>query len=139
MQIREFRPSDSEALVRLWRECGLLRPWNDPLKDIHRKQAARSGWFLVGETGDLVMASAMVGYDGHRGSVYYLAVAPEFQGRGYGAVLMKHAEELLLALGCPKINLMLREDNQQVQAFYRDQDYTTEAAIVLGKRLIPDH
>ena len=139
MQIREFRPSDSEALVRLWRECGLLRPWNDPLKDIHRKQDARNGWFLVGETGDLVMASAMVGYDGHRGSVYYLAVAPEFQGRGYGAVLMKRAEELLLALGCPKINLMVREDNQQVQAFYRDQDYTTDAAIVLGKRLIPDH
>ena len=139
MQIREFLPSDSEALVKLWRECGLLRPWNDPVKDIERKQADRKGWFLVGETGEQLMASAMVGYDGHRGSVYYLAVAPEFQGRGYGAVLMKRVEELLIASGCPKINLMVRAENQQVQAFYIDQGYAAEEAIILGKRLIPDH
>ena len=139
MQIREFLPSDSEALVKLWRECGLLRPWNDPVKDIERKQADRNGWFLVGETGEQLMASAMVGYDGHRGSVYYLAVAPEFQGRGYGAVLMKRVEELLIASGCPKINLMVRAENQQVQAFYIDQGYAAEEAIILGKRLIPDH
>ena len=85
------------------------------------------------------MASAMVGYDGHRGSVYYLAVAPGFQGRGYGAVLMKRVEELLIASGCPKINLMVRAENQQVQAFYIDQGYAAEEAIILGKRLIPDH
>ena len=139
MQIREFLPSDSEALVKLWRECGLLRPWNDPVKDIERKQADRNGWFLVGETGEHRMASAMEGYDGHRGSVYDRAVAPELQGRGYGAVLMKRDDELLIASGCPKINLMVRAENQQVQAFYIDQGYAAEEAIILGKRLIPDH
>ena len=138
MHIREFRPSDAPALVSLWRECGLVRPWNDPQKDIARKQTDSNGWFLVGETEDRVMASAMVSHDGHRGSVYYLAVAPAYQGEGYGIAMMQHAESLLLAAGCPKINLMVREDNRRVLAFYRDLGFVPDAATLLGKRLIPD-
>ncbi len=141
--IRPFEMADEAAAVALWRDCGLLRPWNDPHKDIARKQTVQPGLFLValapGADGvEAIVGTAMAGYDGHRGSVYYLAVAPGRQRLAIGRSLMERVEQQLLAMGCPKINVLVRSTNVQVMAFYEKLGYARDDALSLGKRLIPD-
>lgn len=138
MQIRSFTSSDSAAVIALWQESGLTRPWNDPAKDIERKLSTQPELFLVAEADGSVVGTAMVGYDGHRGWVHYLAVAPSLQGTGLGRELMAEAERLLIELGCPKINLMVRTGNDRVIGFYEALGYGTDEVALLSKRLIPD-
>ena len=138
MLIRSFRTSDEDAVIALWRECGLTRAWNDPRKDITRKLTVQPELFLVGELDGKVIATLMAGYEGHRGWVNYLAVAPKHRRQGFGRVLMQEAEERLLALGCPKMNIQVRNSNAEALAFYRGIGYVQDEAISLGKRLIPD-
>lgn len=138
MLIRPFEETDTEQVVALWHSCGLVRPWNDPHRDIYRKLTVQRELFLVIEVDGAVMASAMAGYDGHRGWVNYLAVAPEARGAGHGRALMGEIERLLLARGCPKLGLQVRADNEQALGFYRALGYEPDAAVSLGKRLIPD-
>ena len=158
MRIRQFQAADRAAVIDLWHRAGLVRPWNDPERDLDRKLADSPWGMLVGviEGDDLlagvgaaeqgpgvggVVASAMVGYDGHRGSIFYLAVDAAARGRGYGSALMAHAESLLWARGCPKLNVSVRADNSQVIGFYLDRGYRLEGpdhAVNLGLRLIED-
>jgi len=138
MQIRPFDPEDEPAVVALWKQGGLTRPWNDPHKDIARKLAVQPELFIVGVTDGAVMASVMAGYEGHRGWMNYLAVAPAFRGRGFARALMQHVEALLLGRGCPKVNLQVRTSNAEAIAFYRHLGYVQDEAVSLGKRLIPD-
>lgn len=143
LQIRPFEAGDESAAVALWRDCGLLRPWNDPHNDIARKQAVQPGLFLVAllqgrVRENVLVGTAMGGYDGHRGSVYYLAVAPGRQRLAIGRSLMERVEQQLLAMGCPKINVLVRTTNVQVIAFYEKLGYARDDAFSLGKRLIPD-
>lgn len=138
MQIRPFAPEDTDAVIELWTSAGLVRPWNDPRKDIERKLAAQPELFLVGESDGQVVAAAMVGYDGHRGWVNYLAVSHGSRGLDYGRRMMEEAERLLIELGCPKLNLQIRSDNASVRAFYEHLGYTEDAAVSYGKRLITD-
>lgn len=139
MQIRTYQANDEAAVIALWQRCGLTRPWNDPKRDIARKMTVQPELFFVGEADGHVMATAMVGFDGHRGWVYYLAVDPEYQRRDYGRRLMAHAEQLLIERGCPKINLLVRAGNVQVVDFYRRLGYGQDEVVSLGKRLIPDN
>ena len=136
MKISEFTVDQSDKVIALWETCGLTRSWNNPEKDIARKNSDRNGKFLVGQIGEVLMASIMIGYDGHRGSINYLAVDPDFSGAGYGKILIAEAEKLLLSVGCPKINLCVRADNDKVVEFYRQLGYAVEPVHVLGKRLI---
>ena len=137
--IRPFRREDTEAVVALWQACELTRPWNDPYKDIERKLGEQAELFLVGARGGQVLASAMVGFDGHRGWVYYLAVAPGHQRLRLGRSLMERAEQLPLERGCPKVNLLVRSTSAGVLRFYEKLGYVRDDAVPLGKRLIPDH
>ncbi len=138
MNIRLFQETDTEALVALWQACGLTVPWNDPRKDITRKLQVGREFFLVGELNGHLIASVMGGYEGHRGWINYLAVHPDFQGLGYGRRIMTAVEEKLLAVGCPKINLQVRESNSGVIQFYETIGYKNDHVVSLGKRLIPD-
>ena len=138
LTIRTFQENDRASVVTLWQACELTRPWNDPNKDIDRKVGYQPDLFLVGEVESQVIASAMVGYDGHRGSVFYLAVSPAFQGQGYGQEIMRHIESLLTELGCPKLNIVVRTTNEKVLGFYGEQNYSPDEVVSLGKRLIPD-
>ncbi|TLX56014.1 GNAT family acetyltransferase [Stutzerimonas nosocomialis] len=138
MNIRPYHPADEDAVVQLWEDCGLTRPWNDPHKDIARKLTQQPELFLVGEVAGELMASAMAGYDGHRGSVHYLAVAPAYQAQGHGRQMLEAVEQRLFALGCPKLNLLVRTSNERTLAFYRSLGYGTDDVFSLGKRLIPD-
>ena len=138
MRIRAYRSADEAAVVRLWTECGLTRSWNDPRKDIARKLTVQPELFLVGELDGAIVASAMAGYDGHRGWVNYLAVAERCRRRGLARVLMTHIEEKLLAMGCPKLNIQVRAANTEALAFYERLGYVPDQAVTLGKRLIRD-
>lgn len=138
MKIRAFEPQDESAVVALWEACKLTRPWNDPRRDIARKLAVQPELFLVGEAEDGIVASVMAGYEGHRGWVNYLAVAPAFRGRGYGRALMQHVEAALERRGCPKISLLVRQSNHDAMEFYRRLGYVEDESVSLGKRLIDD-
>ncbi len=138
LTIRSFQETDADGVVDLWKRCGLVVPWNDPYKDIARKLTVGHELFLVGEQNDEIVATAMGGYDGHRGWVNYLAVDPDQQRKGYGRFLMTALEEQLLQLGCPKINLQIRTSNQAVIEFYESIGYKMDNVVSFGKRLIPD-
>src|SRR5688572_17935482 len=138
LTIRAFLPADEERVVALWRACGLLRPWNDPNKDIARKLRVTPEWFRVAELEGRLVASVMAGYDGHRGWINYLAVDPAAQRKGVGRAMMDEAERILRAAGCPKINLQVRCSNAAVIAFYAHLGYVADEVVSLGKRLEHD-
>ena len=94
--------------------------------------------FLVGSVGSQLIATVMAGYEGHRGWVNYLAVSPRWRGRGYGRALMERVEQLLLGLGCPKVNIQVRASNAEALGFYRAIGYAQEEIVSVGKRLVPD-
>lgn len=138
MEIRSFQLADQDAVISLWEQCGLTRPWNDPRRDIARKLTVAPELFLVATDGGEIVGSAMAGYDGHRGWVNYLAVVPSMRGHGLGRRLMETAERLLEARGCPKLNLQVRAGNSGVLEFYRRLGYGVDETVSLGKRLISD-
>lgn len=138
--VRPFAPTDAEiaAVIALWTACGLVRPQNDPRKDIARKLKVNPEWFLVAERGGEIVGVVMAGYEGHRGWINYLGVAPSLRRGGLGRRLMVEAEARLRAAGCPKINLQVRPDNKDVIAFYESIGFAVEGAVSLGKRLERD-
>ncbi|KQR46066.1 hypothetical protein ASF82_00445 [Frigoribacterium sp. Leaf164] len=147
MEIRAFAPADTETVVALWGECGLTRPWNDPRRDIERKLQVQPELFLVGtepvETVDggvreAVVATAMAGHEGHRGWLYYVAVAPALRGGGRARALVAEVERLLTEAGCPKQQLMVRSGNDDALAAWSALGYERQDVVVLGKRLIED-
>jgi ribosomal protein S18 acetylase RimI-like enzyme len=138
MDIRSYRPDDRDDVIRLWRDCGLVVPQNDPGKDIARKLKVNPEWFLVGELDSRIVASCMAGYEGHRGWINYLAVSPEHRRRGLARQIMAEAERLLRAAGCPKINLQIRSANMDVIAFYRSIGFVIDDVVSLRKRLEVD-
>ena len=138
LQFRQFHPDDTEQTIALWQACGLTRPWNDPYKDIERKLQQEPELFIVAQQNAQLVGSVMAGYDGHRGWIYYLSVLPQYQSLGVGKSLVSQAEQRLRDKGCPKIQLMIRQDNSAVQAFYQTLGYEPAQVLVLGKRLIED-
>ena len=138
MKIRCFQSEDEPAVIALWQQCDLVRPWNDPHRDICRKLKINPEWFLVGLVDGQVVATVMAGYEGHRGWLNYLAVAPEFQRRGLAREIVAEAERLLRKAGCPKINLQIRTSNQAVIEFYRRLGYSVDDVVSMGKRLEHD-
>ena len=136
--IRPYQESDEDAVVRLWRDCGLVVPWNDPHKDIRRKLSVQRDMFLVGLVEDRVVAAVMAGYEGHRGWINYLAVSPSCQMQGLGRRMMDEAEVRLRKMGCPKVNLQVRTSNTGVIDFYKALGYTLDDVVSMGKRLDPD-
>ncbi|REC94373.1 GNAT family acetyltransferase [Kushneria indalinina] len=139
MKIRTFKLEDQAAVIALWQRCGLTRPWNDPVRDIERKCSEDPTLFLVGTDQDGgVMASAMVGFDGHRGWLYYLTVDPEHQRQGYGRALIEQAERLLIERGCPKLMLMVRRGQSGLEDYYRALGFEENEVVTMGKRLIED-
>ncbi len=135
MQIRPYQASDLAQVLALWRACNLTIAVNEPRKDIERKLAVSPELFLLGEFEGRVVASVMAGYEGHRGWINYLAVAPSYRRKSYGRLMMAAAEQLLDELECPKINLQVRSANAAVVAFYASLGYVTDDVVSMGKRL----
>jgi ribosomal protein S18 acetylase RimI-like enzyme len=137
MNIRQFQSGDEAAVIDLWWRCDLVRPQNDAAKDIRRKLRIGAEMFLVADDGAIV-GTVMAGYEGHRGWINYLAVAPESRRRGLGTALMREAQRLLTEAGCPKINLQVRSTNKAVIEFYRAIGFEADDVISMGKRLERD-
>lgn len=135
LAVRSYRPEDRDAVVALWTECGLVMPWNDPDADIARAVGGPASDILVGEAEGRLVATAMVGDEGHRGWVYYVAVDPERQGRGLGAAMMAAVEAWHAARGVPKVMLLVRETNRRVVGFYEGLNYVQEPRVLLTKWL----
>lgn len=125
-------------MLALWRECELVVPWNDPALDLARKVRDSPDEVLVAERDGEIVGTAMVGYDGHRGWIYYLAVDPSCRRAGVGRALVAHGEEVLAARGCPKVNLMVRGSNTGVIGFYAALGYERSDVVTLGRRLEVD-
>jgi len=138
VRIESYQTSDESAVIDLWQRCGLVVPQNNPRADIRRKLTVDPELFLVGKVGEEIVATVMAGYEGHRGWINYLAVAPHWQKTGYGREIMARAEELLRARGCPKINLQVRATNRAVIEFYRRIGFSVDEVVSLGKRLVQD-
>ena len=138
MEIRPFSEADEAQVIALWERCGLLRSWNDPRKDIARKRRVQPELFLVGVSDGAIVATAMAGYEGHRGWVNYVGVDPSCRRRGFGRAIMAEVELCLRELGCPKLNLQIRRDNLQAIAFYQGIGFLEDATVSFGKRLEQD-
>jgi ribosomal protein S18 acetylase RimI-like enzyme len=138
LEIRSYEPRDEIHVIQLWDECGLVVPWNSPICDIRRKCDVQPEMFLVCRLSTKIIATVMVGYDGHRGWINYLAVHPHHRRTGIGRRMMEEAEILLRAVGCPKINLQVRSTNTDVIEFYKKIGFKADDVISLGKRLVPD-
>ena len=136
LSFRPFADQDEEAVISLWERCGLTRPWNNPAEDIAFARDKPASAILVGELEGKIAASVMVGHDGHRGTLYYVSVDPDLQGKGYGRQLMRHAEDWLKAQGVWKLNLLLRADNEKIRAFYEALGYEVEPRLCMARRLI---
>lgn len=135
----EIVDEDVENVVALWQACGLTRPWNDPHNDIAFARTKPTSSLLIGRERPQgpIATSIMVGHDGHRGWVYYLAVAPSLQGLGYGRQAMEAAERWHLSQGVWKMQLMVREGNEAVLRFYDNLDYKNCGSLVLEKWIDP--
>jgi ribosomal protein S18 acetylase RimI-like enzyme len=133
--IRPYRDSDESAIVALWEDCGLTRPWNPPAADIALLRRSSHGEILVATQEGGVTGSVMVGHDGHRGWIYYLAVSPSCQRSGLGSRLMRAAEAWLRERGIRKVELMMRDTNTEVTAFYARLGYDKEPVTVMSRWL----
>lgn len=138
LAIRPFRAGDESAVIQLWRDCGLIRSSNDPLKDIQRKRAVQPELFLIALRDEKIVASVMAGYEGHRGWLNYLAVTPSRRQTGIGRKMVAEAERRLHELGCAKINLQVRSANTAAMEFYRRIGFQVDEVVSMGKRLIED-
>jgi ribosomal protein S18 acetylase RimI-like enzyme len=135
LAIAPIADSDVAAVVALWQACGLTRPWNDPAADIALARRGPNSAVLIGRDADAIVASVMVGYDGHRGWVYYVAVDPDHRHKKYGRVIMDAAENWLRQRGIEKMQLMVRSDNTGVKAFYEQLGYLEQERVVYAKWL----
>ena len=137
LSIRPLADGDEPAVIALWHACGLTRPWNDPARDLAFARGKPSSDILVGLVENRIVASAMVGHDGHRGAMYYVSVAPAEQGRGYGKAIVAAAEAWLLVRGVWKVNLLVRSNNTAVRGFYDGLGYTPGAVMEIEKWIDP--
>ncbi|EKS32423.1 GNAT family acetyltransferase [Afipia clevelandensis] len=135
LAVTAIADADIPAVVALWERCELTRPWNEPQADIARARAKPNSDILVGRGGNAIVATVMVGHDGHRGWVYYVAVDPDHHKKGYGRAIMTAAEAWLRERGVEKLQLLVRGDNTRVQAFYETLDYEEQERVVFAKWL----
>jgi ribosomal protein S18 acetylase RimI-like enzyme len=135
LAITEIADADLAAVIALWRACGLTRPWNDPTADIALARRGPNSTILIGRDGDAIVSTVMVGHDGHRGWVYYVATDPDCRARGYGRAIMNAAEDWLRAAGIAKLQLLVRRENAHAGAFYQSIGYAEAQTIVFAKWL----
>jgi ribosomal protein S18 acetylase RimI-like enzyme len=133
-EIVRYDVRHQKAVVGLWEKCGLIIPQNDPIEDIQKKLDFQPGLFFVALLDDQLVGSVMVGYEGHRGWLNYLAVLPSFQRRGYGTKLVNKAIVELKKIGCLKLNLQVRKSDSSVIEFYKHLGFEEEERISFGMR-----
>lgn len=135
--IAHYEAADEAAVIALWQECGLTVPWNDPAKDITAALNTGHGQLFVARIDGTVVGAVMVGHDGHRGWIYYLAVTPDLRGQNLGKQLVAVCEEWVASRGIPKIQLMIRRSNDHVHSFYGSVGYEESDVVVMQRWVLP--
>lgn len=135
LTIKPIEDSEVAEVIALWHRCGSTRPWNDPAADIALARRGENSTVLIGKCGGALVASVMVGHDGHRGWVYYVTVDPDRRHHGFGRSIMDAAEAWLRARGIAKLQLMVRKDNAKVHAFYQSIGYYNQETVTFAKWL----
>jgi ribosomal protein S18 acetylase RimI-like enzyme len=135
LTITAIEDGDIADVIALWQRCGSTREWNDPAGDIALARKETNATVLVGRNDGAVVASVLVGHDGHRGWVYYVTVDPDHRYKAYGREIMTAAENWLRARGIQKLQLMVRGDNLQVRAFYESLGYYDQERVTFAKWL----
>jgi len=135
-EFREIEDADVKGVIALWTACGLMRPWNDPHKDIAFARESETSTILVAGHAGRIVASAMVGHDGHRGMLYYVAVTPEVQNRDLGKRAVRAAEDWLRQRGVWKINLLIRAENEKVRGFYERLGYEINPVMCMARKIV---
>ena len=135
LAIAPIEDADVAAVIALWQACGLTRPWNDPAADIALARRGPNSTILIGRTDNDIVATAMVGHDGHRGWVYYVATNPDRRAKGFGRAIMEAAEDWLREAGIAKLQLLVRRENARAGAFYQSLGYAEAQTIVFAKWL----
>ena len=136
LKIKPYSEKDEQGVVALWHEAFPDNsPWNVPENDIKRKLNVQRELFLVAEIKEEIIGTAMAGFDGHRGWVYYVAVRKKHRRRGIGKALMQRVEKGLIDIGCSKLNLQVRASNNEVVEFYKRLGYNVEDRVSMGKLL----
>lgn len=135
LAISPIADADVGDVVALWQTSGLTRPWNDPAADIALARNESNATVLIGRDDGAIVATVLVGHDGHRGWVYYLAVDPDRRHKGYGRVMMEAAEAWLRQRGIEKLQLLVRPDNGDVKDFYQSLGYSMQERVVFAKWL----
>jgi hypothetical protein len=138
LTFREIRDEDVDEVIALWKACDLTRTWNDPIKDISFARSSPSSTVLIGEQDGRIAASVMTGHDGHRGTLYYVAVHPSQQRKDYGSAAVKAAEDWLAKQGVWKINLLIRPENAAVTAFYESLGYEVNPVFCMARKITAD-
>ena len=135
LAIAPIADTDVATVIALWQACGLTRPWNDPAADIALARRGPNSTILIGRTDNDIVATVMVGHDGHRGWVYYVATDPDRRAKGFGRAIMDAAEDWLRAAGIAKLQLLVRRENAKAGAFYQSIGYAEAQTIVFAKWL----
>ena len=135
LKIRPYGDGDRDSVVALWEACDLRKPWNDPDQDIALARETPSAEILIGEHDGKLAATVLVGHDGHRGYVYYLAVDPALRGEGFGTAIMRAAEAWLIERKVPKLQLLVRETNLEVKNFYAAIGYQPNPCHIMQRWL----
>ena len=135
LAIRNYNAKYEKDVITLWKCCNLLVPQNDPKLDIKEKMNFQPALFFIGLVNNKLVSSIMIGYDGHRGWINYLAVHPNYQRKGFGTTMMDFATNKLLSLGCQKINVQVRKSNSSAMKFYNKIGFKDDEVIGLGKRI----
>ncbi|KRR09502.1 GNAT family acetyltransferase [Bradyrhizobium valentinum] len=135
LAITDIVDADVPIVIALWQACGLTRPWNDPAADIALARRGPHSTVLIGRDDNAIVATAMVGHDGHRGWVYYVATDPSLRAKGYGRAIMNAAEDWLRTVGVPKLQLLVRPENSGVAAFYQSIGFGEQQILFFTKWL----
>lgn len=135
VSISEASHDDIAGIKSIWEEAELTRPWNDPVQDIKLSLSAKSSVIFLAKIENEIIGTAMVGYDGHRGWIYYLAISKNYQNQGIGKRLVEHAEEWLRLQGVPKTQILIRSDNEKVIKFYENLGFEKSTSLLMGKQL----
>jgi ribosomal protein S18 acetylase RimI-like enzyme len=133
--IRKYEEKDEEQVINLWKQCNLIVPQNDPHENIKKKMEFQPNLFFIGTVNNEVVASIMIGYEGYRGWINYIAVIPEYRNKGFGRQLVNKAIDELKKLGCLKVNLQVRKYNKDVIEFYENLGFSNDRVVSLGKHL----
>ncbi len=118
-EIRPTEATDSADVLSLWRDAGAEPGHTDDAESIDQLMGHDPGAMIVAEANGRIVGSVIAGWDGWRGSIYRLAVAPSYRRQGLGRELLRAAESRLRARGATRLQAIVVESDPRAKSFWR--------------------